>query len=319
MRDFAKPGGFELEQRFPGTFILQGAFAGLLVGYLLLTLYALSLSAAQEILGWLIFVVLVMGVTTILSIPIAVLIWLPARFLRFEMKVPGRILVAFLAATIPFFVLALITHDTPGLVIAVVAGGVVGVAVGMLVGSRIRPWGFLTFGSIVISGKLGSRRITSRSILALLGTIPLRLVTILLLLVSLWALEWCLWQEYDTAESAFVAYLLIYSASSAYLSFRSPRRWILIAQGALLNLPIVLLVLYCYLQALASYANYQFLVAASVGTILPALWFLCVVSRTTIQVPTWPMPLNESEGRLMMCLGEQFSNCEQTLGIVSPD
>ena len=106
----------------------------------------------------------------------------------------------------------------------------------LFVGSRIKPWELFTFGSIVVEGQ----RVGSASVLATLGTLPLRLLSLVTLAV--WILRYSCgtpdWQPLISSEldGTTFAYAVIYLAVTAYLTFRSPKKVVLPAWALLLNI-----------------------------------------------------------------------------------
>jgi hypothetical protein len=184
--------------------------------------------------------------------------------------------------------------------------------VALLVGSQVKPWEFFTFGSIATSN---GTRIGSRSVLATLGTLPLRLLSIFASVV--WVLTFvCERYIKSTAigDDKLFTVPLVYFLVSTYLTFRSPRKLVLLAIGILLNVP----------TAFLFYTSYQinfkdelwgeeipWLVSMS-GMFLIA-WVLFLVARMCVglrrrTVPVRPPvvfhPHKESDHH---CLGSRFS------------
>lgn len=122
------------------------------------------------------------------------------------------------------------------------------IPVALLVGSRVKPWEFFTFGTIAV-GEVDHRS-GSRSICGTLGSLPLRFLgigtTAYILLKIISNL-----QPIDNLLQAQVAFILLaffaaYPAYSAYVTFRSPRKVSLCAIAVVLNAPIALIGLFSY-------------------------------------------------------------------------
>jgi hypothetical protein len=111
--------------------------------------------------------------------------------------------------------------------------------VALLVGSQVKPWELFTFGSMATSN---GTRIGSRSVLATLGTLPLRILSIYASVV--WILTF-LCERYikSTAieDDKLFTVPLVYLLLSTYLTFRSPRKLFLLVIGILLNVPTAFL------------------------------------------------------------------------------
>jgi hypothetical protein len=109
-----------------------------------------------------------------------------------------------------------------------------GLPTAILVGSSIKPWELFTFGTLV-----GVRR---RSALGTLGTLPLRVLSLLTLAVS------CLYFASQVLKHTQQLYLTLgfvavatYLLFTAYVTFRSPRSAILCVAALIANIPVVLL------------------------------------------------------------------------------
>jgi hypothetical protein len=106
----------------------------------------------------------------------------------------------------------------------------------LLVGSNVKPWELFTFGSIVVDGQ----RVGSRSVLATLGTLPLRFLSLIGL--AAWVLLYSCRRPYSAPQTSLeleiVTFLFpaIYLALSAYLTFRSPGKAFVPVCAVLLNL-----------------------------------------------------------------------------------
>src|SRR4030095_1127249 len=305
MFDPTRHTGFPLEKRVPGSLLLQSLLAALLATYFYLQYCAFEASFNLVDLIW------TMVLNMVLFPVVGIFLWNAAMefsrvttALRIGLAIGPWIILSIGIA--PFFG----PSTSENFLVAICAATFKGVITGMLVGSRVRPWGFLTFGTIEVSYEQSTYRVTSNSKLALLGTLPLRLVSISTFLVS--ALLWVYFSANEYSRTNIFVTLLIafYAIASAYLSFNSPRRWILIVLASLLNLPFLMLRLNLYLFPEAVYQT-TLVEQVAIGTLV-VLWMLCIVTRTRVRVP-----LVLFRDHREVCLGQRYTEWETTLQVVN--
>src|SRR5215510_2922210 len=173
---------FSLDQRTPGTFLLQSLLAALIASYL----YQLAGAFGDTTLS-LGNLIRVVALNIVLFTIVGIYLWnVATEFSRVTTALRIGLAVG------PWIILSLGITALSGpmniedLAVTICTAIVNGVITGMLVGSRVRPWGFLTFGTIEVSHDHSTYRLTSNSELALAGTMPLRLVAISIFLVFSW-------------------------------------------------------------------------------------------------------------------------------------
>jgi len=108
----------------------------------------------------------------------------------------------------------------------------------LLVGSRVKPWALFTFGSITGFRKKVQTRIGSTNVWATLATLPLRFLSITVLVV--WIMKFSCEHKLDadvTSAAGLFLTPIVYPALSAYVTFRSPRKLTLLMMAIAINLP----------------------------------------------------------------------------------
>lgn len=306
---------FQLEQTVPGSFFFQGLAGGMLSG--LIFVLTLPLWGDDKLHpGWIIPltpVYMIMG--AIVGVVHATFIWGAYRVTGFQIRVLTRVT----ATTICIGLLALLIQYKSGgshnsqFAIGVSIAWLTALPVSLLVGSLVKPWEFFTFGSIATSH---GTRIGSRSILATLGTLPLRLLSITGLIV--WILTFICVRYTKTAvigDHLLIPVPLVYLLVSTYLTFRSPRKLFLLVIAILLNIPTALLF---YMSYEINFKDDRYgeeipMAVNMTGEFLVA-WVLFLVARLSVGLRTRTAPVDrpavvfyphqQSEHQ---CLGSRFS------------
>lgn len=227
---------FQLEQTVPGSFFSQGLAGGSLTGFIFVLLVGLLVDDLSP--GWAIPLTPVyMMIGAVLGAIQATLIWGAYRITGLQIRVLARVVFM----TIYYALLSGFIYYKTGVTadvdfaIGVGIGWFALLPVALLVGSGVKPWELFTFGSIATSN---GTRIGSRSVLATLGTLPLRVLSIYASVV--WILTFvCVRYVKSTAigDDKLFTIPLVYLLVSTYLTFRSPRKLVLLAIGILLNVP----------------------------------------------------------------------------------
>jgi len=195
----------------------------------------------------------------------------------------------------------------------------VGIPVAMLAGSRVKPWEIFTFGSIATGN--GDERSGSGSILATLGTLPLRFLSIATTAIFLLYGVPQIAKAHDLDEAlAITIYLSIvvfYPSFSAYLTFRSPRKKVLFVIGVLINVPMILLDIIGFRDYLKHSYSKDPLIAAVICSSFIIAWGIFLVARLTtktnqlslgiVSKPSMGRPDNLDH----QCLGSRFAEWQQ--------
>ena len=229
---------FQLEDTIPGTFLLQGLFGGAFGGFTFVVATCLWSGTAH--FGRVAFATpFFMVAGAILGVFKASIMWGVYRLTGIRMSAFARSAISsigacLLAVFVNFQFASNNTSELPSWLIVTLSPAI---PTALLVGSNIKPWELFTFGSIVVNGQ----RVGSRNVLATLGTLPLRFLS--LIAFAVWILlyicrrpDW--WNPEITPEPDLLPFLLpaIYFALTAYLTFRSPGKAFIPVWAVLLNL-----------------------------------------------------------------------------------
>jgi len=286
---------FTLEKIFPGTFALQGVLGGMLGG--LVWVWAMILWSKKPQLTEMISIIpQAIFVGAIFGAILATIFWVTHS--SADLHAGAGMRIALMINIVG--VIAILLSKFPELIrdgyfpTWVMVSWVSCLPITLLVGSRVKPWALFTFGSVAALHKDVQSRIGSKSVAATLGTLPLRFLSLTVLAV--WILKFSCERNVD-AEVISGAWMLIapavYPALSAYVTFRSPRKFTLLIIGIAINLPYGLI----STAAFANSANTSWVsqLPQSVNFICLAFtlaWALFLVTRLTVQTgePLIPTP-----------------------------
>lgn len=292
---------FQLEETFPVIFLLQGWLGGALAAFV----YTVAICLVDQYVKFFEAVVCLLFLTPfgyMLGITKSALMWAPYRFAKFQPRAVTRVVLTSIATGVFAFVIGRLYSDNPRNWIAWVAVLVLGgLPTAILVGSNVKPWNLFTFGSI------DGERV--RRVWGTLGTLPLRFL-------SLFALE--LWVLYLACQRGinwsldfilFFALPAIYLIISAAVTFKSPRKVILLAIGVCANIPlgIVAFIPNAVRPAALNEHDISLVVMAICGTFLVA-WTIFLVARLTIRIKR-NIPLINLDKALLKSLGERDHDC----------
>jgi hypothetical protein len=237
-----KDPSFALENVLPGTFVLQGILGGILGG--LIYVWTTSLCGPKPNFNeTLLSIPLVLFLGAILGAIEALIFWIV--YLASDLRMSAGIRAALMINTLGVIALFLggfsLRNDdyfSAYLVIALLCA----LPTALLVGSRVKPWGLFTFGSIAVYDKAVRKREGSRNVPATLGSLPLRFLSLFVLVI--WILKFSCERKFgqdviSTAEMFVTP--AVYPALCAYVSFRSPRKWSLLTMGIAINPPLGLI------------------------------------------------------------------------------
>jgi hypothetical protein len=135
------------------------------------------------------------------------------------------------------------------LILILIAAALVSIPTGSLCGSSIRLWKMFSFGTVMVRSTEFKWRVSSANRFATAAMFPIRFFSVLGL--TIWSvIITCLWQTRHDSSGFLTGsdFIVVYLLLSLYLSYRSPRHWILIVISCLLNLPITGLAAWAYVQ-----------------------------------------------------------------------
>jgi len=310
---------FQVEKTVPGTFLMQGLLGGMLGGFFAALI---AIIAWNEDNFWGALNLGIAGVCTgaIVGVIKSILIWGVYRLtdtrLTAVARVSGTTIVTALFIALLGRQFNFDESFLPGCLVWALS---VGIPVALLVGSSVKPWELFTFGSIAAEDDLDERS-GSRSILRTLCTFPLRFLSIGTLAISLLyvALEARNVHFPGEIPGAFLCFFIVgvYPLFSAYVTFRSPRKTVLIACGVIFNIPVALVGLFSY----GAYDKAHWLgelpliISAYCGCYLIA-WLIFLVARLSLKVNAPSLNINKSIAAAPNlghhCLGSRFVEWEQ--------
>lgn len=235
---------FQLEQTVPGAFLIQGFTGGAVAGYLFL-LFLILLEPHPYSIEAVFYLPFVMGVGGVLGLSTAIPLWAMYRLTGIRMVAPVRIVVSTVIST---SLLSLLFYLVGELNLYVVRGAAISslllwLPAAVLTGSRVKPWCFFAWWSIAVQQHGFTTRLSSASVPAVVGVLPLRLLSTFGLGFWIFATA-AIWPVVETDVRRGILFGLVpiaYFAVSLYLTFRSPGKFALLALGLLINLPITYL------------------------------------------------------------------------------
>jgi hypothetical protein len=305
---------FQLEKTLPGVFLIQGWFGGAVAGLV----YAAALcfwhhpfnfTRAVSMSGYFVIFGSFLGVFK------STILWVPYRLTRIQVRPATRVVISSIGTGVFALLLALKfgygferPNDTAAWVLSLVLGGL---PTAILVGSSVKPWQLFTFGSIAVGDSQTGRRVGSKNVLATLATLPLRFLSLVGLALLILACA-C---RFDPAQGVIgPAIVFIYLLYSAYLTFKSPHRVLLLVSCIALNLPVGLITCYAYIIDPGSYLYTEALpYVCGIGSAFLLAWAIFLIGRLT--VPTQRM-ISETDLQEVLkssgshldhnCLGSRF-------------
>lgn len=319
-------GPFQLERTVPGAFFFQGLAGGILAGFLLIV--GITLWDDHPHLDWLIFFtpfyLVIVGTIGVVQ---ATLIWGTYRLTKIQLRAPARVAITIFCIGLINFLIALKQGNVNEMNFAIGAGVtfLTLLPIALLVGSSIKPWEFFTFGSIA-TGKHANRS-GSKSVLATLGTLPLRFMSTFALIFWIvtnasererqddsgkWEAVYT-FPPIDVSMALVLAIPVIYLLFSLYVSFRSPRKIVLLISGLAINIPLGFIAFYAnaiYIEGNWWSEAFFMIKTASIWFLIA--WALFLASRLSVRlnniVEAGPVNALQSELRNQThhCLGSRF-------------
>lgn len=273
---------FQLENSFPGIFLAQGLAGGMLAGFGFI--FAKILWTDRPDFTFMLATPLAMTAGATAGVIQASIIWALYRFIGIKMGLKERIVLTFVSIRLVTMFLGLRWEfgDQSLFVVGVGLALLIGLPIALLVGSGVKPWELFTFGSIVTGSVAFERRAGSYSVLGTLGTLPLRFLSIVAL--AAWLLFVSSQREIGAGPAGAVFALLVpasYPALSAYLTFRSPHKAVLVWLGILMNFPIFVLALAPSRLYFSFWFGGVLSYLPGIGTAFLIAWAIFLIARLT--------------------------------------
>jgi len=294
---------FQLEKTFPGVFLLQGWFGGLVTG--LVYTAALCFWNSYQFTDAVFMSPYFFILGSFTGVFKSIIMWVPYRLTRIQVRPVTRVVITSIGTGVFAFLLALTfgyglkrPNDTTGWVLTLIAGGL---PTAILVGSNVKPWELFTFGSIAVGDSRTGGRVGSKSVPATLGTFPLRFLSLIALAMWILACAGKLDLTQGIIGLAIVFFIpVIYLLYSAYVTFKSPHRILLLVSGIALNLPVGLVTYLTYKIPRGSFLYTENLpYVIGIGSAFLIAWAIFLIARLTA-------PIKRTIGESHGCLGSRF-------------
>ena len=312
---------FQLEETYIGLFLFQGLLGGILTGFVYLV--AMSYWHHSRFIDALYMFSYCAIFGSIVGVIKATIMWFPYRLTGIQVRPAARVMITSIGTGAFALLLALKfgygferPNDTAAWVLTVFAGGL---PTAILVGSRVKPWELFSFGSIAVGDSRTGGRVGSKSVLATLATLPLRFLSLIALALLILA---CVSKHDSTPRGigpSSVFFVVIYLLYTAYVTFKSPHRVLLLVSCIVLNLPVGLITCYAYGINPGSYLFTEALpYVCGIGSAFLISWAFFLVARLT--APTQKM-ICETDLREVLksetshldhhCLGSRFMEWQE--------
>ncbi len=307
---------FQLEQTVPGAFLIQGFTGGALAGYLF-TVFLILINPHPRNIDVAIYLPFVMSVFGVLGLSTAIPVWAIHRLTEIRMRAPVRIVVSTVISTA---LLSLLFYLAGEITLYVVRGAAISsfllwLPAALLAGSRVKPWYFFAWWSIAVQQHGFTTRLSSTNVPAIIGVLPLRLLSVLGLAFWIFATAaiWPISKASVTQGILFGLVPIAYFAASTYLTFRSPRKLVLLVLGLLINLPII------YLSFVGPHLDWNIYwtyqtsaVVVGLCTISLLAWTALVATRFLVNLNDF-LPSRAFIGLLKQhrCLGSRFTEWQE--------
>ena len=294
---------FQLEETYLGAFILQGWFGGLVTGfvYVVATVYFGKPDFNDALVGLIYLSIL----GSMLGLVKSTIMWGAYRLTKIQTRGVTRVVLTSLCTGLFAFATAFYLGGARknDLIAWVSTLVVAGLPTAILVGSSIKPWELFTFGSIATRvGRSGSR-----NVLATLSTLPLRFIS--LAGMAFWILYVvCESRQNNWSSNTLLLSLipLAYLLFSAYLTFRSPQKFVLFVIALVATMPLGIIVFSRYVITPEAYwlSDAPPYTGAICMTFLTA-WMVCLVGRLSVRIDGVALPVGHH------CLGSRFSEWQE--------
>ena len=306
---------FQLEQTTRGAFLLQGLGGGMVMAFVGTLLSMLAFPGNHNFF-LLFYVPQIMGVGGVIGLIAATLLWAICRFTHLRMILPLRIAVITIAFTLLVSFVGYLLEARDPWLFAIFAGWslVLSLPIAFFVGSKLRAWEIFTYWRVTFWQHGIKERLSSSGILAIGGVLPLRLLSSSVFVC--WTLfSAAVWSSGETDVIEAIAFMLgpiIYLAMSAYLTFSSPGKFVLLAIGLFINLPISYLVFFGH-TIFPEYWKWEVpTILAIADTVFLSAWVAFVATRFIVNARDFLPEVRASSNSKVdinqehHCLGSRF-------------
>jgi len=239
----ARKGRRKPEQKRIWTFLSQGA-AGGAIGYFLMLLCCLGIQPGGWSLVYLVILPIFLFLGAVLGVVVGVFLWLVSLLLQRRLGFAARAFVVFSVTTLLGILLSYLLDLSPTapapVALIVVLAGVLEFPIVLMTGSSIRPCHLLLLGAEPRNTRHNFGSWISYPTGFLLRVVSIfglfESVMLLALWISVTPQEW--WELSGPVYEAAVVLAVFYFPTSVYLSFKTPRKALLLPTVVLLNVPM---------------------------------------------------------------------------------
>jgi hypothetical protein len=305
-----------------GKYMLQGLVGGIFAALALMLFYLIrGLNVASFfVVIWAVVPMVVGGVIGVIK---AIPFWALNHFLRSPLPPLARVIVGGFVPT-SLWLFFLIREGEANKEVVVISSCVVfllSLPTSLLIGSRVRPERFFTAGSNVFLKNGIYKRLSVTDPSLVLGRLPLRLLSTGALLFYVLAVAcWQLLGEDVQQDIMFRYFPLLYFSLSVYLTFRTPRKTILIILALTLSVPL-LLAIYFSTNFCEDYGwgTDEYLTLLIIPTMLLAAWTIFVGTQLSVSLSTGQRAILSDKRPAIdgkpdhdhQCLGSRFTEWQQ--------
>ena len=312
----SKPASFQLEKNFPGTFIVQGVLGGVVGGFVAALIAGIAWGD-NNFFATVQLVYLTFFYGAIIGMIKATFMFGVVRLTGIQYRAITRVAATSILACLVIAVMGWqLNFDKKFLWGSLISALTVGIPVALLVGSRVKPWELFTFGSM--AGVEVDHPSWSRSILVTLSTLPLRFMSIAAIAALLLYFAPQVGKAHNFDDVLVMTLVLsigvFYPLFSAYMTFRSPRKKVLVVLGILLNFPITLIGLIACREYLERASKEPLIVTMICGSFILA-WVSFLIARLSVKSSATQrissMPVEQLCNLGHECLGSRFAEWQQ--------
>lgn len=309
---------FQLEKTVPGTFLMQGLLGGVLGGFFTALVGGIAWRA-NDFWPELNLACIAVYTGAIVGVIKSMLMGGAYYLTNIRLTAARRVSATSIGTALLLAIIGRQFEFDEGFLVGCLVWALsVGIPVALLVGSSVKPWELFTFGSIA-AGDAFDRRSGSRSILRTLCIFPLRFLSIGTLAMWLLYLVTQASNVHLPGEilGGFLVFVIVgaYPFFSAYVTFRSPRKTVLIACGVILNIPIALIGLFYYgLYDKAYWLGEAPLIISTYCGLFLVAWLIFLVARLSVRINPAPFPelsnnksIADAPSLDHECLGSRFA------------
>jgi hypothetical protein len=263
--------------------LAQGVLGGALGGFVYVFLVTLrqGSSSYSTVLN---FTPLCMAVGCIIGVVAAASVWLFYSSTGIQIRATARLSVASVIATLIVLIASLqftdVEYALTTLLTMILSFAV---PIALIVGSNIRSWELFTFGTIAVRGDGFDELFASGNVLAIAGTLPLRFLS--LGIAGIWLLK----IAYDPkGDAPYIPIIivgglpLLYCGISAFLTFRSPGKLLLLLLGIGGNIPVICGGLLCFSLYSSFPGMYDLLILAKICCAFLISWTIFLIGRLSV-------------------------------------